>query len=38
LWRRPRPKLGCGAKEKKKKKELNMAAILFTNLASQHKL
>jgi hypothetical protein len=21
LWRRPRPKLGCGAKEKKKKKK-----------------
>jgi hypothetical protein len=22
LWRRPRPKLGCGAKERRKKKEL----------------
>jgi hypothetical protein len=21
LWRRPRPKLGCGAKERRKKKE-----------------
>jgi hypothetical protein len=23
LWRRPRPKLGCGAKERKKKKKDN---------------
>jgi hypothetical protein len=24
LWRRPRPKLGCGAKERRKKKEIKV--------------
>jgi hypothetical protein len=27
LWRRPRPKLGCGAKERRKKELINMSIL-----------
>jgi hypothetical protein len=32
LWRRPRPKLGCGAKVRKKNKKIKMVKNTFISL------
>jgi hypothetical protein len=32
LWRRPRPKLSCGAKERRKKKKILLADFLVSYL------
>jgi hypothetical protein len=36
LWRRPRPKLGCGAKERRRRKEfVNLNAFYETQFRKQ---
>jgi hypothetical protein len=37
LWRRPKPKLGCGAKERKKKEGPSKCYLLQHYMVSQHR-
>jgi hypothetical protein len=38
LWRRPRPKLGCGAKERRKKKKKKKMMMMMKSVMSLRKL